>query len=153
MLARRGEREALSAALRIVALEYARPGSAREFGRSIRAIVGDDEQLAQPFRLARIVVANGALDHRLFVVRRNDDHAEMPGTSAYRAGRSRRSPTKISTAKKPVRTAIGATSTKVRIVRPIKLRPRRNSGRWTYAAEPTKANSLILGRFGSSLRF
>ena len=79
--------------------------------------------------------------------------AEMPGSSANSTGRSGRKPAKISTAKKPVRTATGATSTKVRIVRPIKLRPRRNSGRWTYAGEFTKANSLILGRSRGLLRF
>ena len=43
MLARSSEREPLSAMLRIAALEDARARSARKLGRSIRAIVGDDQ--------------------------------------------------------------------------------------------------------------
>ena len=93
MVARRGEREALSPVHRVVAHQGARTGALREFRRAIRAIVRDHEQLDVRPGFTDCVT-NGALDNGFLVVRRNYDYSGGASTISASLGAKRPQPGK-----------------------------------------------------------
>ena len=122
-VARCGEREALAAALMIVADHDFGAGSARQLG-------GEFVQLSATTSSGAVLPphSSGALDrgadHRLFVMGRHDDHRAQHARAARHRSQGAR-PTSNSTAKKAVTRTIGASTIATMMVMAVKQVPRR----------------------------